>query len=738
MTKAFWDFGISAWSLTAACILLALATWLLVQSIQRHRDMNKRFIYLEILRFIIFLLLVFTLFRPERVSVTRKTETPRIAILSDVSDSMQTEDVIQANRTAMTREAWLQEQVAQESFTPLKTKYDVIDLSFGRPPVITNAEAVSSAASGTDINAALEDTLRRIDGLRAAILLTDGDWNEGISPITAATRYRLESIPLFTVAVGADRFLPDIELQSVRVPSYGLMEENVFIPFTIQNRIPRDIQTPLSLRGSDGTMIQKRISLPANGQLQDSIILQPRRRGTFNYTLEFPVEREEVQADNNQEQFQISFRRELLKVLVIDSVPRWEYRYLRNALSRDPGVTLHCLLLHPELGPGGGAEYLSRFPSDRDSLSQYDVIFLGDIGIGPGELTLEDADLIRGLVEKQGSGLVYLPGQRGRQATLKDSALWDIMPVIPDLRNAAGFGFHLESKLNLTSTGRDHLLTLLTSNPAANGARWKSLPGFYWHAAVEKSRAGSEVLAVHESSRSRQGRMPLLVSRDAGNGKTLFMGTDSAWRWRRGVEDTYHYRFWGQVVRWMAHQRHLAYQEGIRFFYTPESPRRGNEVFLHATVLDGSGFPIKEGDVTATLQHESEARKTTLSMRAETGDWGVFTGSFTPPRSGTYKVTIACKSAQREVTTDMVVASQQHEQLGRPSKVALLQEMASITDGDFATTDQLEELIHQILLLPESTPHEHRLRLWAHPLWCAFLILLLGVQWLGRKLLGMI
>ncbi|MDA1043628.1 MAG: VWA domain-containing protein [Verrucomicrobia bacterium] len=738
MTKAFWDFGISAWSLTAASLLLVAATWLFIRSLQRHRDANTRFVYLETLRFIIMLLFVFTLFRPERVSVTHKSENPRIAILSDTSDSMQTADVIQANRSALARETWLEEQFAQDAFTPLKAKYEVIPLNFGRPPAITHQEDVSEAASGTDINAALEDALRRVEGLRAAILLTDGDWNEGSSPITAATRYRMENIPLYTVAVGADRFLPDIELQSVRVPSYGLMDENVFIPFTIQSRLSRDVQTMVSLRGSDGTLIQKNIALPANGQLQDSIILKPRRRGTFNYALEIPVEREEIQGDNNQKSFQIAFRRELLKVLVIDSVPRWEYRYLRNALSRDPGVRVHCLLLHPDLGPGGGAEYLSRFPSDRDSLSQYDVIFLGDVGIGPEELSLEEAAMIRGLVEQQGSGLVFLPGQRGRQATLKGSALWDIMPVIPDLHHATGLSFHLESKLNLTSTGRDHLLTLLTSDPAANGSRWKSLPGFYWHAGVEKSRAGSDVLAVHESSRSTQGRMPLLVSRDAGNGKTLFMGTDSAWRWRRGVEDTYHYRFWGQVVRWMAHQRHLAYQEGIRFFYTPENPRRGNEIFLHATVLDGSGFPIKSGDVPATLQHESEARKTTLSMRPETGDWGVFTGAFTPPRGGTYKVTIACKSAQRAVTTDIVVASQQHEQLGRPAKVGLLQEMASITEGKFAGTDELAGLVNQILLLPESTPHEHRLRLWAHPLWCAFLISLLCIQWLGRKLLGMI
>ena len=36
-------------------------------------------------------------------------------------------------------------------------------------------------------------------------------------------------------------------------------------------------------------------------------------------------------------------------MLVVESYPRWEYRYLRNALSRDPGVELSCLLFHPGL-----------------------------------------------------------------------------------------------------------------------------------------------------------------------------------------------------------------------------------------------------------------------------------------------------------------------------------------------------------------------------------------------------
>ena len=84
-------------------------------------------------------------------------------------------------------------------------------------------------------------------------------------------------------------------------------------------------------------------------------------------------------------------------------------------------------------------------------------------------------------------------------------------------------------------------------------------------------------------------------TRPFGNGKVLFMGTDGAWRWRLGVEDKYHYRFWGQVIRWMAHQRHLAHAEGLRFFYTPESPNVGERVFFHATLFDAAGQPLQHG-----------------------------------------------------------------------------------------------------------------------------------------------
>ncbi len=449
------------------------------------------------------------------------------------------------------------------------------------------------------------------------------------------------------------------------------------------------------------------------------------------------MEPDEAIAENNERTFHISIRVEKLKVLVVDSVPRWEYRYLRNALARDPGVELSCLLLRPDLGPGEGVNYIPAFPDSKEALAPYDVVFLGDVGIGAGELTENDAQLLKGLVEQQGSGLVFVPGRRGSEISLLNSPLKDLYPVELDATKPGGLGLQNESQLILTSTGKRHWLTRFDSDEERNDELWKQLPGFFWSASVEKSRPGSEVLAVHSAMRNSWGRMPLLVTRAAGNGKVLFLGTDSAWRWRRGVEDKFHYRFWGQVVRWMAHQRHLSEKEGMRLSYSPEAPQAGDTVFLQSTVLDQSGFPIDKGPVVGRVTPPG-GRAERLDFAQVEGGWGVFKSSFTAQEAGNYKLEIAAEQYGRRLQTDLLVARPLLEKQGQPVNSQVLREIAAMTRGASVSADDLDKVINQISLLPEPQPIEKRLRLWSEPVWGGLLFLLLTVYWIGRKWAGLI
>lgn len=727
-----WSFAASPGLLIFAIFLLAGAAWISIQ-IWRRNGRRRSVAWLEALRFVLILLLGFTLLRPEVVQTLQRTEQPEVAVLLDRSGSMETPDLSDGTNL-LSRAEWLNARAAEPAWKTLEGSARVIIEEFGGGAMDgqTNRSAV-----GTDLGGALEGTLRRAQNLKAVLLLTDGDWNTGTPPASAALRYREQGIPVFSVAVGRETPLPDIALENVAAPLYGLFGEQITIPFSIRSHLPEEVRTTITLAEGERLETRKEITIPANGELHDAILWYPRAVGDISLNLSIPLHPAEALPDNNEAEFRISVRVEKLQVLVVDSYPRWEYRFLRNALARDPGVEMQSVLLHPQLGYGGGSGYLSGFPDTREAISKYDVIFLGDVGVSAGELSEAQAELIAGAVSQQSSGLVLVPGRRGRQLTLTDSALGELLPVEFDASRLEGIPLQNEAVLTLTPRGRGHLLTRFDSDEETNGQIWDNLPGFFWSAGVEKSRPGSEVLAVHSSLRNANGRLPLLATRSVGAGKVLFLGTDSAWRWRRGVEDKYHYRFWSQVVRWMAHQRHLAGKEGIRLAYSPEIPEPGDTVFMRATVLDAAGFPAEEGPVFGTIV-SPEGRTEQIQFTMLEGGWGVVRASFTPETAGPYKLTIDAARYQRNLEAELMVRQPLLEKQGQPVNRSILGEIASLTGGATAPAERLEEILNQIALAPEPRPIERRIRLWSNPWWGGTMLFLLTLYWIGRKAGGML
>ncbi len=728
------------WSFAASIPLIVTGAviWLVAAALSfenwRRRERNRTTLMLEILRMLAVTMLCFTLFKPELVRQSNITQRPEVAILCDASGSMQTRDVSLDADTIMERQEWLARKRAEKFWAPLEKNAGVVVEDFSPVPA---EDAKTDIEEGTDINEAMERVLQRDRRLKAVLLLSDGDWNLGKSPVSAATHFRAQNIPVFTLATGSEKALPDVVLQQVSAPSYGLLGEQISIPFKVQNHFGREIRTTVSLYNMNSEVAKKDVVLPPFALVQDSVMWSPQELGEFALALKVPVEKDESLENNNEQDFRISVRAEKLNVLVVETTPRWEYRFLRNALARDPGVDMQCVLLHPGMPAGEGRNYLDKFPDNKEALSKYDVVFLGDVGIGPKELTVENAEMLKGLVEQQGSGLVFLPGAAGKELTFIQSPLSDLLPVVFDTAKMKGISLPTESHLILTGAGKGHLLTMLAGDEDKNQNVWKNLPGFYWCAAVEKNRPGSEVLAVHSALRNAWGRMPLLVTRPYGNGKVLFMGTDGAWRWRRGVEDKYHYRFWGQVVRWMAHQRHLAQGVGIRLTFSPEDPRAGETVYLQSTVLDSSGYPLEKGSVTGTIR-SPKGNQERLEFSPVAGGWGVFKTSFVPPAGGTYKIRIACEEAQRNLETDLVVSRPKREKLGQPANVAAMREIADITHGIAGGVQDLEKIIQQISVLPEPQPIEKRIRLWCNPWWGASILLIFVLYWTARKFAGMI
>jgi hypothetical protein len=693
---------------------------------------------LETLRLLAAAAVVLLLWQPEWRTIIHPDTKPKIAILWDDSKSMQTIDaqlppLLAENPSVVARAEWVKKALDSGLWQPLEAGgRNVIEaLPFATP------DPRNPALSGTDLEAPLSGLLENSGNLRAVVLLSDGDYNLGQPPVVAAQKLRQRGVPLFAIPVGSRTRLPDLDLLSVAAPTYGITGENVQIPFTIRSSLDRQVRTIVRLRDDAGREQTKDLILPPNAETYDSILWRIEKEGGSTLQLSIPVADGELVASNNSRGFTIAGRPEKIRVLVIESLPRWEYRFLRNALSRDPGVELSCLLFHPQLGPGGGRDYIDKFPEKPEDLAKYDVIFLGDVGVKPDQLTADQCALIRGLVENQASGVIFMPGPRGNQLSLLDTALSDLVPVILDEDKPDGLSETIAAPLTLTTEGRGSLLTMLGNNEQENPEIWRRLPGFFWHAPVIKAKAGSEVLAVHGNRRGKFGPIPLLVTKPAGSGKVLFMGIDSAWRWRRGVEDLYHYRFWGQVARWMSYQRNMAAGQRVRLFFTPERPEPGATVTLHANAFEANGAPMEKGGVAVDLT-APDGRSQRIDLQKNDSAWGAYSGRFKVDLPGAWKLRATASGAEdKPLETTLLAQGAEIEKTGQPARPEVLEEMARVSKGRVIQPAQLAELVKEIDALPEPRPLESRIPLWSHWGTLAALITLLGAFWTGRKLNGM-
>jgi hypothetical protein len=686
---------------------------------------------LEILRFIIVSLLVVLLNQPEWVEEFRPLEKPTLVVLWDDSPSMETRDVpVEAGSSALiSRREATAKLTDPAAWSSLEKRMDVV------------IEPIGSADAGhqTDLYDPLAQAPQKYKGLIGMVLISDGDWNRGPPPVQAATMLRLKGVPVFSVPVGSTTRLPDVELLSLAAPTFGVSGKSVRIPYTIESSLPREYLTTLSLTTSDGDEVTEEVRIAPMGRTTGSLLWKPTKVGDVTLTLTVPKHPDEVLADNNKLTAPISIREEKLRVLVVESYPRWEYRYLRNALSRDPGVEVSCLLFHPGLSKvgGGNKDYIKQFPAGLDELSKFDVVFLGDVGVDGSQLTAEQCRLLRGIVEHQASGLVFMPGYQGRQFSLLDTPLGDLYPVVMDDTQPGGWGSRTPGHFELSELGRRSLLTNLADTQDDNLSVWEDLPGFQWYAPVIKAKGGAEVLAVHKDMTNQHGRLPLLVTRTFGAGKVLFMGTDGAWRWRKGVEDKYHYRFWGQVVRWMAYQRNMAKGETMRLYYSPDQPQVRQTVGLHANVMEKSGEPLSKGDVSARITAPSG--KTETVRFSPTGEeWGTYNGRFTPAEPGRHAVTLSCKQTGATLDASIFVQGVTAERVGLPARPEVLEEISRVTHGKMLARGKLDELLQSLANLPEPPPSVRRVQIWSHPLSMAVIVFLLGVFWVGRKAVGLI
>ena len=493
----------------------------------------------------------------------------------------------------------------------------------------------------------------------------------------------------------------------------------------------------MTLRRGNEIVGAQAIRLGAAGQKQTAAFrYTPKQEGTFTYSVAASVLPGEITTENNRRRFVQRVVGKKLRILYVEGEPRWEYRYLRNAILRDTQIAFSCYLTATGTGEGGeGNVPITEFPSDERSLFAYDILILGDVP----RAHFRDADLrnIRRFVEDKGSSLIVIAGEKHTPQEYRGTPLEPILPVVlpaqpePIITDEP---FHWE----LTPQGRQDPLLRLADSAAESERVWGTLPGMYWNAGVVRARPGATVLAVNSLRSNEYGKRIVLAVQPFGEGRCLLALSDSTWQWRWRVGDRYFYRYWGQALRAM----------------TPSEPPGGNRfaqinadrseyllterVALSARLLDGFYRPIKAEKVMATLRGETGGA-TPLVLSAVPGSPGLFSGDVLAERLGRFQVSVASPAnPAARATTTFLVQSLALEQQQPEMNETLLRRIAQAGGGHYYQPDEARRWLQSLKTNPFEVRSESEVDLWDAPLLLILFIAPLALEWTIRKRSGLL
>ena len=260
---------------------------------------------------------------------------------------------------------------------------------------------------------------------------------------------------------------------------------------------------------------------------------------------------------------------------------------------------------------------------------------------------------------------------------------------------------------------------------------WDEMPPFYWCAAAERPSPAATVLAYNPSVEGRYGKLPLVAHHYAGQGKVLFLGTDSSWLWRQNAGDRFFYKFWGQAIRFVARRQADDLKKKSWVEVRPVRARPGEVAEIELRAFDAEGSPRGEEVLPLRVEY-GDAESASVEMLADKAVAGRYLGKFTPQGIGDYRFAYEPGGALEAVEARMHV-SPATEELRRPNVNATA--LAQL--GKLVPIDQLGSIGGELAGEPKVVALYSEASIWDNWLMLSLLILIYSVDVGLRRLAGL-
>jgi hypothetical protein len=630
------------------------------------------------------------------------------------------------------------------------------------------AEALNAAGTTNEGEAA---------PILGVVLLTDGRQNGPTNLRPTIDRLAARRIPIYPVLIGSQQPPRDAAIAAVKAPESVFKGDVATIAVTLKldGYAGRPVAVTLDRPGA--SPLRQVVDAPADGSRPGVTFRVPLDEvGMVPLTVAIAPLEGDIRPDNDRRTLSIQVDDDTARVLLVDGEARWEFRYLRNALARDERVVLEAVVFHqPQNENMTALTYPIALPlpdqAQPDSLGTFDVIIIGDVS--PADVTPETWARLETYVAERGGTLVLGSGPRHWPAQAADDTVRKLLPVLdprpvtvpPDAVDPAHPSLPPGTPIRPSRTaGLDANawpMLQLAAEPEASLQVWAGLAWLPWVLAG-KPKPGASVLVTARDHVDTDADLDpdaaaVIAAQPYGLGKVLWIGTGDTWRWRQRVGDTYHHRFWGQVVRWASAGQLNAGNALVRFGAIWPRVLEGDSAQLQARI--GAGVAGLGPDLLLAARvfradprtgRAGDDAVALVPLRAAAGRPRTFEGAAPPLPPGPYAFRLDVPQLAGMLHLDgndpaqpipeavfHIMPRETSERVELAAVRAPLDQLATATGGRVFADFEADLLPPVLQAQTRTITRTVETRLWDQPAFLLLFFAIVTAEWIARKRLGL-
>jgi len=568
--------------------------------------------------------------------------------------------------------------------------------------------------------------------LAGILLLSDGSDTSLRTAEAAMSELGEHGVPIYPVPIGISN-PDDVSIRSVIIQEVAFSGDKVPVRVQLKSSGYEKRSSQLSVKLNGRLVSHINITFEGGLQFEDIFFhVDLYDKGAVKVEVEIEPFKDEATHDNNRVERSIQVVNEKINILCIEGSARWEYRYLRAMLKRDPRFKATFIASRGKAEMArNSSDYIERFPESRDEAFKYDLVILGDVSAK--FFTNEELATLEELVRDRGGSLIILCGSRDNPSSYGGTILEKMMPVEFE---ADGEWSEVDDGVYpvLTPEGRSSLVMTLESDPESNDRIWSGVAPLDQLPPIGPPKPGTTVLASLSDHASSQEGYPLVSWHRYGTGKCLAIATDRLWLLRFKLGDKYHWRVWSQAIQFMTLSRLMGEHKRIRLETDRSSYQTGDKVLLFAHVLDEEFNPVSRPSYPVDIQGVDDPPVPhRISLVPNANKPGVYEGYYSPKGSGRYLLKSNPDDEAASNSKEFQVADFNQEMSDSDMQLDRLQRIADISGGKVVSIRDFHNLPSLIDRSKHVSVIQTDLKLWEGG-WLAFWVMaLLGLEWIVRR-----